>query len=185
VVDGVQSCDFSWQLFAPTLGLSFEAAGASQNPAANFDLRPPMFDASRMPRMPKHPPQPSFFSGRMAMKNLYQPRVESLEDRALMSATTTLFQSGLLVIQLGASGDQVQIKESNGILSVNEQQFNQQQVKTLEIFDSQSGHNTINIDNSVTQKAIISALHGYDTIHESGSGQDFLFGVKTDTVTKG
>jgi hypothetical protein len=68
---------------------------------------------------------------------------------------------------------------------VNGTQFKQNQVKYLEIFDSQSGHNTINIDNSVTQKAIISALHGYDTIHESGSGQSYLFGVKTDKVTKG
>jgi hypothetical protein len=128
------------------------------------------------------------FSGRMTMEKMTyrsQPKIESLEDRSLMSVTTTLFPSGLLLIQLGASSDQVKVTESNGILSVNGKHFNQKQVQYLEIFDSQSGHNTINIDNSVAQKAIISALHGHDAIHESSGGQTYMFGVKTDTVTKG
>jgi hypothetical protein len=117
------------------------------------------------------------------MKNRSQPKIESLEDRSLMSVATTLFQSGLLVIQLGASGDQVQVNESNGILSVNGKQFKQQQVKFLEIFDSQAGHNTINVNNDVTQTALISALHGFDAIHESADGPTFLFGCKTDKVS--
>jgi len=121
-----------------------------------------------------------------SQKNQFKPRVEGLEQRALMSVSSTFMkQAGLLFVQGTAHGDTINIGvNSRGDVTVNGTDVGgtNSQVKYIWVTDI-AGGDTITIGN-VSGHATITALMGGDTINlnNSDTSKDWVFGGKGDKI---
>jgi hypothetical protein len=122
-------------------------------------------------------------------KNRFQPRVENLEQRALMSVDPTFFrQAGLLFIQGTAHGDTINVGlNSAGDVTVNGTDVGRNSdIKSIYIADGSGGHgggDTITVGKNVSAMVWVGALNGGDTITlNNDTSRDMVIGGKGDKI---
>jgi hypothetical protein len=121
---------------------------------------------------------------RLAQKNRFQPKLEGLEERNLMSVDPTFSSAnGMLFIKGTSAGDQINVAVNGSELTVNSQNAAvAAQVRYIFIADG-FGHDTITVGQGVNARVIVSALVGNDTITlNNNSSQDVVYGWKGDKV---